>query len=267
MVPPCRRRSPSRARWPARGPPRRRRRCGGRRGTTQRAACRTRGRSLASRTSGSCAAPSRGRRGRGTARTIPDARRRSRPRARTERSAPAPRRARRRTGSEVGAHRGRQPAQVGVGDHRVDVLGEQRLAPVVELDLEHVRPDLVEQPAVELERHVRARAARLADAGEARRAAQVADVGRLERQLDRIRPQARAAEVVLEPRQGEIGPPAEGMPRAPPRRPLEEQLRHAVERDEVILFFTYPSTVPRGVPHRRTVASHRRTVNGHFRSV
>src|SRR5439155_25259625 len=69
-------------------------------------------------------------------------------------------------------------------DHRDEVPGEQRLAPVVELDLEEIGPELVQQLSVELEAHVRPRATVLADAGEAGGTLEVANVRRFDVELD-----------------------------------------------------------------------------------
>ena len=86
--------------------------------------------------------------------------------------------------AEVRAEERGDAALVRVADHLVDVLHQQRLAPVAELDLPQRVAQLVEQPPVVLHRHAGLGAAGLTQPGEACRAAQVADVPWLDRELD-----------------------------------------------------------------------------------
>ena len=91
-----------------------------------------------------------------------------------------------------------------------------------ELHLEEVVAELVEEAAVELERHERARAADLARAGKAVRAAEVARARRLDDQAGGERPEPGPAALVLGAVQVvvEAAPPCQAI--AAKRRQREE---------------------------------------------
>src|SRR5439155_19116009 len=96
------------------------------------------------------------------------------------------------------------------------------LAPVVELDLEEIRPELVQQLSVELEAHVRPRATVLADASEAGRTLEVANVRRFDVELDRPAAESRPSPPHLQPSEVEVGDSPERVARTGEGRHAQE---------------------------------------------
>src|SRR5262249_3892242 len=91
--------------------------------------------------------------------------------------------------AEVGADLRRDSAPPGVRDHRHRLAVQERLTPVVQLDLPEVVAQLVEESPVEIARHRTARPSDLTRPREAMRAREVAGTGRLHAELHGIAPQ------------------------------------------------------------------------------